>query len=106
MFSIKLNFFALLLISTLLAGCATSANYEKVVDSWVGSSEDELIRKWGVPTSSYSTSDNKYITYRRTRIVDYGSGPFQKSCETTFTLQNERIVSWSFKGNDCIAFAD
>lgn len=36
-------------IAAILSACATTANYEKILQSWVGSEEIDLIRKWGPP---------------------------------------------------------
>ena len=38
-----------LVISFLLTGCATTANYEKLLSSWVGSPESALISSWKDP---------------------------------------------------------
>lgn len=108
-----------------VAGCATTAKYESVLGSWIGSSELDLVRSWGPPANSYETGGTKFIVYSSSRNVQlagtaptyttnvigntaytnsYGGTPAQNiafSCETTFELQNEIIVSWSYRGNDC-----
>ncbi|WP_312105541.1 hypothetical protein [Pygmaiobacter massiliensis] len=112
----------------LLAGCATSAKYEAVLDSWIGSSELEIVRSWGPPAQAYETGGRKFLVYTSSRNVvlpgtaptyttnvvgntaytnSYGGTPAQNlafSCETTFELSKETIVSWSYRGNDCTAF--
>ena len=116
-----------LLIPLSLVACATTANYEKILSTWVGSSEIELIRKWGPPQQSYETNGKKFITYVRTRNVYIpGTNPsytttyigntaytntvagtagqnIGMSCKTTFELENDRITSWRWEGNDCTA---
>jgi len=48
---------------TWLAGCITTANYETMLKTWVGRSEDELVQVWGPPSSVYqSTSANTLPT--------------------------------------------
>jgi hypothetical protein len=53
----------------LLAGCATTANYEKILQSWVGASELELVRKWGTPQRVYETGGTKFLTYASSRNI-------------------------------------
>lgn len=40
-----------------LAGCASTAQYENELTSWVGQSADHLISKWGSPTKTTQLSD-------------------------------------------------
>jgi len=125
----KKNLFFMLFI-LFVSGCATTEGYRKVVASWVGSTEIELIRSWGAPQHSYKSGSIKFIVYNSSRSVDIpGTTPtykttligntaytnttggtpdqnFQYSCETTFEIMDEKIVSWSFKGNDCTAIED
>ncbi len=42
-----------LVVAVTLAGCATTANYNKVAQSWVGATETDLIRAWGAPQYTY-----------------------------------------------------
>jgi hypothetical protein len=68
----KKLFFALL-ISMLLVACATTANYEKVLNTWVGQHVDSLVSSWGPPRSSYQLSDgSKVIEYATSRNVQIG----------------------------------
>lgn len=111
----------------LLAGCATTAGYEKMLTSWVGSSEIELVRRWGPPASSYDAGGHRFIVYNSQRnIFMPGVAPsFQTTvigntaftnqvggvapmniglvCTTTFELESDRVVSWQYQGNDCKA---
>jgi hypothetical protein len=108
-----------------LAGCATTANYEKMLDSWVGATELDLIRQWGAPVQAYESSGRKFLVYNSQRNVFIpgvqptytttmigntaytsaaGGTPAQNvalSCQTTFELLDDEIVSWSWRGNDC-----
>lgn len=112
---------------SLLTGCATTANYEKILNSWVGADEIDLIRKWGSPHRTYETGGTKFLTYVSSRNVylpgtaptyqttmigntaytnRIGGTPGQNiglSCVTTFELRNDKIVSWQWEGNDCKA---
>lgn len=115
---------ALLLI---LTGCATTANYEKILNSWVGATELDLIREWGPPQQSYEAGGRKFVVYTSSRNVyisgtapsytttiigntaytrPVGGTPGQNiglSCQTTFEILDDRIVSWRWQGNDCTA---
>ena|SRR5713226_10404375 len=110
-----------------LAGCATTANYEKILNSWVGFTELDLIRKWGPPQQSYEAGGRKFLVYSSSRNVylpgtapsytttvigntaytnRVGGTPSQNiglSCQTTFEISSEKIVSWRWQGNDCTA---
>jgi hypothetical protein len=110
----------------ILAGCATTAKYEKVLATWVGSPEPNLIRSWGPPQQVYDAGDGvKYLTYVSSRNVfipgssptystqyigntaytnSYGGSPAQNiamSCKTSFEVKNGIITSWRYEGNDC-----
>jgi len=68
----------------LLAGCATTANYEKILSSWVGASVDSLVSSWGPPQSSFELSDgSKVIEYVSARNVQIG-GYTYSSPQTTY----------------------
>jgi hypothetical protein len=63
-------------VVALVAGCATTANYEKILDGWVGSPADDLVSAWGPPQGSYDLSDGgKVIEYVRSRNVQVGGYP-------------------------------
>jgi hypothetical protein len=111
----------------LLAGCAARANYENVLNSWVGATELDLVRKWGVPQQSYETGGRKFLVYSSSRnMILPGSPPtytttvvgntvyknrvggipdqyMELNCKTTFELENEKVLSWRWQGNDCTA---
>lgn len=110
-----------------LTGCATTANYEKILNTWVGASEVSLIRKWGPPQQSYETSGHKFIVYTRSSSVyipgiaptytttvvgktaytsSVGGTPGQTiatNCKTTFEIADGKVLSWQWQGNDCKA---
>jgi hypothetical protein len=110
---------------SLLPGCATTANYEATLKTWIGSTEDQLVSSWGPPTSTYETGNSKYLTYTRSsqgyipgqapsyQTTYYGNTAYTTPvggsegfaytaiCKTTFTIQNDRIVNWRWEGNSC-----
>lgn len=119
---------AITAILSVLVGCATTANYEKILSSWVGSTELDLVRKWGPPHQAYEAGGRKFLVYSSSRNVylpgtapsytttvigntvytnRVGGSPGQNiglSCQTTFEVSGERIVSWRWQGNDCTAY--
>lgn len=113
--------------SALLSACATTAEYERILNSWVGVQEIDLVRTWGPPIQAYETGGRKFIVYESRRNVfipgtaptyqtnvvgntayttAVGGSPAMnigRSCVTTFELDGAKVVSWTYKGNDCKA---
>jgi hypothetical protein len=108
-------------------GCATSAGYEKVLNSWMNSTEQDLVAQWGPPDQVYESGGQKYLTYHRSSqaylpgveptyqttyygtyatTTPIGGSPPQTinlNCKTTFTITNGKITSWRYEGNNCAA---
>jgi hypothetical protein len=62
-----------IIISMLLTACATTANYEKILHSWVGDNVDALVSEWGPPASSYPlTNGGRVLEYSHQRNVQLG----------------------------------
>jgi hypothetical protein len=117
----------LLIFTLVISSCVTTAGYKKIVDSWVGSSELELIRSWGPPQQAYESGGVKFLAYNSSRNVylagtaptytttyigntaytsSSGGTPAQNlnlNCQTTFEISDGKIVSWRFQGNACKA---
>lgn len=113
------------LATLLMTGCATTGNYEKMLNSWIGSSTDALINGWGIPDKTYSSGDKKYFEYDSTSSVYIPASPssykvttvgntthmqqtggssgrtIYLDCKTTFTIIDDKVVSWRHQGNDC-----
>lgn len=85
----------------LLGACTTvsTKGYGQRLDTWIGSTEDNLISQWGVPTSSYETAEHKYLKYYRGVWTQWG----EFYCDVTMIFTDGVITSWSFKGNNCEA---
>ena len=93
-----------LVATAIVAGCATTANYESLLNGWVGRSEDELVRDWGAPSSVFQTSSSKYYTYVRNKTCQRGSNEtYTCVCSTTFELESSRVRAWRWDGNGCTA---
>ncbi len=116
-----------LLFVAALAGCATTEGYKQMLDSWLGAPEVALIRQWGPPLRSYDSGGSRFLTYSEERnMVIPGTAPTYKTsfigntayttttggtpatsvtygCETTFEIEDGRVVAWRAQGNDCTA---
>jgi hypothetical protein len=92
----------------LLSSCATTGDYEKVLNSWIGSDISRLIESWGPPTDTYRMPDGRTLY---TWFFDGGAVamPFgnmayavSRSCKTTFTVGTNGVVqTWRYEGNAC-----
>ena len=117
----------IVVLGFLLSGCfATTGKFEAVLDSWVGSSADELVSSWGTPNGVYEKNDGgKVLTYFRshqstfagttstnttvdawgyptTTTSTIGGSDITLTCKTTFVVSSsDRITSWSYEGNNC-----
>jgi hypothetical protein len=79
------------LVAFLLVGCATSANYETLLQSWVGSNADNLVMRWGPPGSSYPLSNGgKVLEYSNQRSIQLG-GYATTVPQTTYTSGTAKV---------------
>jgi hypothetical protein len=46
-----------------VTGCVTKQEHEDALSSWFGSTEEQLVESWGVPTSFYELGGKRYLTY-------------------------------------------
>ena len=120
-------------ITLVTGGCATRANYEKILNSWVGAPVDNLVRSWGPPASSYRLQSGGQILVYDSRSsqtmmtpmqVQQAPGTFVGSthypgpttvtggqvytihrwCKTQFEVSEGGAVrNWRYEGNDCVA---
>jgi hypothetical protein len=110
-----------------MAGCATTDAYERILQSWVGKTELELVRSWGPPQRTYETGGSKFIVFSSSRAVYVAGTPPAYSttivggtaytnriggtpgqvigmrCQTTFELREDHVIAWQWHGNDCVA---
>jgi hypothetical protein len=118
------------LILLALAGCATGPSLESRMAAYIGASSQTLVQQLGVPDKQITVDGIQYLAYDRRRTVvspglvmgggfgPYGGpfygGPFYGgptlvtppsvnvySCETTFLLEKDHVVSFTLRGNDC-----
>lgn len=118
------------LLFFMVSGCATEGDYRKIVDSWVGKSDKELVHRWGYPKDQIIAPDKNVVyIYHKSRLLNYtqyyytnygnmGYGGYGNSNETGSTTQTinlncttwfevdkktQKIVNVAFKGNLCMA---
>ena len=109
-----------------------TSNYEEVLDSWVGSSSDDLVSAWRAPDKVYTNEDgSKVVEFMDSRTVTTGGYSYttpwttynqdgststtyanntmpvsnhQSWCRTTFVVSKYGIIqSWKWHGNNCKA---
>lgn len=124
---------AIAALALALAACATTANYQKLMDSLVGADVNEVLRTWGPPTQtttmpngnrllvyeragSYTTpmtvSPSPNVVTRAGNVIIAQPGPttivggetVETLCRTNIEVDaSGRIVSAQFTGNSCRA---
>ena len=114
-----------ILSALFISACTTVANYQKVLNSWVGHNVDELVGSWGYPANtfkapngntvyaynssgSYTMPTNTASTYNIYGNSVYGSSTTTGGqtlnywCQTFFEVNEKNIITtWSWKGNNC-----
>ncbi len=110
-----------------LCGCATTANYRRAVDSWIGVDAETLVKSWGYPERTFAAPDGNTVyeydsseTYKTSRFTTYtydprsgtgystayGGDTLNFYCYTYFEIgKDNRVAGVSFKGNSCKASA-
>ena len=127
------GFFLILLSAGLLSGCATRAQYEKVLTSWHGKNINQFIDAWGYPNRTmkapngntvyiyqkrqlrhfpgYRTPDYTSVTTEngKTTVTQSGgqyfpSTTYRFDCTTWVEFNRQKIIVRTlFRGNDCVA---
>ena len=115
-------------LAALLAACATAQDVDRAKDSWQGATYEEVLRAWGAPTRSTTTSDGRYwytwetasypppsssvgVSLGGMRIggggatgvgvgvgVPVGSPQSPDRCERTLIFENGVVVDQSWQG--------
>ena len=113
---------ALLSVLLLLAACDPYAlqRREAALSAYVGMSESDLVRSFGVPTRTFETGGRRFLAYDEGSVNIIPGGPYawrpwgwgyyggafppqvvQTFCETTFEVANGKVVGFSLRGNAC-----
>ena len=86
----------ILVVLLALTGCATTAGYEAILNSWVGDNVDHLISVWGPPASSYPLSNGgKVLQYSNQRNIQFGG--YTTTTPVT-TYQNGTVNAYGNNG--------
>lgn len=115
----------------LLAGCATTAKYQTILNNWQGARVQDLMNRWGNP-QAVMKQPNGHTTYLYTRqhiatvpspgapqtnltyvgntpILGNGFTPFSGNtvtlyCHTLFEANAQGLIlNARFQGNDCVS---
>lgn len=113
-----------------LSGCVTPPlQQKKLLDSLVGKSSLDVVRTFGVPTTTYHTQAHDFMAYLITDTQYYPGSPdwgwgwgggygfggwggpwgvggippsySTTSCQTMFELVQDRVISWRKRGDGC-----
>ena len=90
-----------------LSGCAYfKKQAEEYMNSLIGYTEQQMLSAWGGPSKVYENDGMKYMTWVSGGSavipqIDQPSTVIPLSCSRTFVLKNNRVISWSYRGNNC-----
>ena len=123
----KFRVIILAIFLVILTGCATSAKYNAILDSWMGKDVNNLVNSWGYPQNSFKAPNGNTVyvyghsgsytmpTQTNTTHNVVGNTVYSNSQTTggqtlnfwcrTFIEANEQniIVNWRWEGNNCVA---
>ncbi len=98
-------------LAVALIGCASTANYQRALNTWVGASVDELIFAWGPPSNSADlSSGGRVLSYFQssTSVItqSFSSGlavstPVESSCQTLFRSDDSGVITSYKITGDC-----
>jgi hypothetical protein len=114
-----------------LAGCATGPSLRSRMAAYIGADMQTLVQGLGVPDKRITVKGVQYVAYDQSHQEYaaggylggwygpyggsfYGGGFYPQvyeagltpgiityGCETTFVLKNDKVVSFTLRGNDC-----
>jgi hypothetical protein len=118
----------LFLLPLLATACATGPGLQSRMASYIGDSKAQLVQTLGVPDKQITAGGADYLAYDRhhveftpgfTTFAGFGpwyGGPYyggpifdagippqviEQDCETTFVLHDDKVASFTLRGNDC-----
>lgn len=118
---------SLIISMVLLSACATEAKYQRNLNTWLGSTELDLVRQWGAPQQAYEAGGSKFLVYSSsdsmyipgqapsyttnvygntaytTPTGGYAAQSIALSCVTTFEVANGLVTNWTYNGNNCVS---
>ncbi|MFV2058406.1 MAG: hypothetical protein ACC707_18230, partial [Thiohalomonadales bacterium] len=93
MWKIKQAIFVFILLLPLGA----HANFQSVMDDWIGATEETVIYQWGDPDAT-DRDDNATIYYYKSYRSSQSLGP--KKCEIRFYIVNGIVDKYRWKGDN------
>jgi hypothetical protein len=93
--------FISIVLPFLIAGCATTSDYEGKLNSWIGSDATRLVEAFGEPTRSYKAPSGRDIYEYEDRAESLMPRGPSAYCRTTFEVDSGKVVSWNWEGNTC-----
>jgi hypothetical protein len=94
-----------------VAGCASGPSLQSQMAVYIGASPLALVQGLGVPDKKITVNDTQYFAYTLVDMINYwddgydsfynGGYPSIYSCEATFILTNNRVSSFTLRGNNC-----
>lgn len=98
----------------IISGCATSANFKKMINSWNGESAQELVDQFGYPNNVIIAPDGHQVyQYNHTDVGYFHSAGcnngtclpslYVKDCTVWFKLSTTNIITeLKYRGSGCI----
>ena len=73
------------------------------MESWRGASKAELIEKWGYPQSANDVVkfDDGVVVYTYRSISSAFSPVYPSQCVVSFTIKNDVVTAYKYRGHDC-----
>lgn len=115
-----MRYLGLVFLLFVVAGCGifpSQSGYRNKVNAMIGQQEEDLLKEWGPPASSYEVDGMKFVKYKKekstynyprtenrkdgSRIYTSGYTTYS-SCTTTFSIMSTFIIGVSFDGNACV----
>src|ERR1700733_7837314 len=92
----------LLLPCLALGGCITGPSLQSQMAAYIGADPQTLVRTLGVPDKHVTVNNVQYFAYVTITQGYYGYyGGYYYSCETTFTVKDDRVVNVQLRGDAC-----
>ena len=95
------------IVTLLITSCSTVQNYETLLQTWVGQSEQSLLNAWGTPNGVARANGAHLLTYAKAEgryFVGYGYGWSRPLyCTTTFSIRDGIVIGAQFQGTECVA---
>ncbi len=102
---------SLFAVCMMLSACEHPPEWRQSVRSWIGWDADDLVRIWGIPTSSYTFKDGtKRMDYSQHSVTQTGGDTYcgeedgevkcytsqsytlEYDCDVTFTVDPENLI--------------